>query len=516
METFKTAMIDIGSNTIRLVLYSFSKEKGLNEFGNFKRVARLRKYIQPDGSMSEQGIEILKQTLVSFKEISEDYRVENIKAVATAAIRQANNNQEILERMENETGIQIDLLSEEEEAYFGYLAVVHSMEIPSAVTVDIGGGSTEVTLFCNKELKHSISFPFGTISLKQLFVSGDKINEKEKKKLTQYIKEQFEKINWLKGAGLPIVGIGGSARNIAQMHQHLTNYPISGIHHYEMNRQALKKLNSYLGKRSIEQLRKMEGLSSDRADIIEIALDVFRTLMEIVDADSFCVSKSGLRDGVMLDMMMKSYPDAFQSDTVYGKCKHLAVKYGRTEEELDALVKLTENFYLECCNCKLLKYNDRQLQLIKKAASVFSIGDYIEIDSSSQHTFYIIANQSIPGLSHKNRIKIALLASYKNKEYFRRFSRPFLSWFSREELKILQKLGGILKFVYSLNASKRNVVKRLKMNVEKDAIILSIVAKHRAMAEFYRAELQKKHIERLFKRNVQIEWYIEGWNSDGN
>lgn len=82
--------------------------------------------------------------------------------------------------MEQETGIKIELLSEEEEAYFGYLAVVYSMDLPSAVTIDIGGGSTEITLYDNKKLQHFFSFPFGTVSLKQSFVSGDKINEKEK------------------------------------------------------------------------------------------------------------------------------------------------------------------------------------------------------------------------------------------------------------------------------------------------------------------------------------------------
>lgn len=90
------AVIDIGSNTIRLVLYRYSQEKGLHEIGNSKTVARLRKYIQTDGYMSEEGIEVLKNTLISFKEIMQDYGVTTVKATATAAIRQAKNNQEIL------------------------------------------------------------------------------------------------------------------------------------------------------------------------------------------------------------------------------------------------------------------------------------------------------------------------------------------------------------------------------------------------------------------------------------
>lgn len=513
METFNTAIIDIGSNTIRLVIYSYSKKAGLHEISNVKKVARLRKYIQRDGNMSEEGIEKLKNTLISFKHILEDFDVAKMKVVATAAIRQAKNNEEILLRMEQETGIKIELLSEEEEAYFGYLAVVYSMDFPSAVTIDIGGGSTEITLYDNKKLQHFFSFPFGTVSLKQSFVSGDKINEKEKTRLYQYVKKQFESLGWIGQVGLPVVGIGGSARNLAQIHHHLIDYPISGLHHYEMDGEALRNLGDYLGRRTYEQLIQIEGLSSDRADIIEIALVVFQTLMEIVNTDSFYISKSGLREGLIIHNVMQSNPEAFHLDNIFEEyANHLAFKYGRTEEEVANLVNLAENLYLESCKLNLLPYNEEHFQLLKKAASVFSIGDYIEIDSSNQHTFYLLANQSIPGLNHKDRVRIALLASYKNRDYFRRLSRPFRTWFTREELKMLSQFGALLKFAYSLNVSKRNVVKSIKMELEGDKLILYVYVTNRAMAEIYRAENQKKHIERLFKKKLKIEFNNEGWN----
>src|SRR5690606_19350976 len=99
------------------------------------------------------------------------------------------------------------------------------------------------------------------VSLKQSFVSGEKINENEKVKLHQFVKKHFEKLAWVKNVGLPIISIGGSGRNLAQIHQHLINYPISGVHHYEMNTKALKELNSYLGKLSFEELKQLDGLS---------------------------------------------------------------------------------------------------------------------------------------------------------------------------------------------------------------------------------------------------------------
>ncbi len=511
MENLKTAIIDIGSNTIRLVLYKYNRLEGLREFGNIKTVARLRTYLQPTGEMSEHGILLLAETLTSFKKIIDDYEVTDIKATATAAIRQAKNNQAIIKRMQDETGILIDLLTEEEEAYFGFLAVAHSMDTKSAVTIDIGGGSTEITLYEEKKLQKTISFPFGTVSLKGMFVSGEVISKEEKESLQQYVREQFEKLDWIQEVGLPVIGIGGSARNIAQIHQQLVDYPISGVHQYEVKIDELISLSDYLEKLTFEQLKQLDGLSSDRADIIGIALEVFKVLMALVGAKVFQISKKGLREGLIYNRVLQSNDSAFDKYNVFDAyARRITFEYGRSEEEAAFLRRITEQFYKECCRLGLCQQNENQLEMLKRAAQVFAIGEYIEQDSSNQHTFYLLANQSIAGMNHVDRVKLALLASYKNKDYFRRFSAPFITWMSREEFKTLRDYGALLKFIYALNVSKRNIVETVELEKVDDVIHVIIEAPHLPMAEIYQCDRQKKHIERLFKKPVQIHFYKKG------
>ena len=505
MSELKTAIIDIGSNTIRLVLYSYNQNEGLHEFGNIKTVARLRTYLLPNGEMSEEGILLLADTLNSFRLILADYQVSDVKAAATAAVRQAINNEQILSRMKEETGITIEILSEEEEAYYGFVAVAHSMDTPSAVTIDIGGGSTEITLFKNKELQKTYSFPFGTVSLKQKFVSGSMINEKEREQLKDYVKEQFSSLSWIVGLGLPIIAIGGSARNIAQIHQQKYDYPLSGVHQYEMNRADLIELRDYLTQFTFEQLTRLDGLSSDRADIIVPALEVFITLMSVVHADAFQISKKGLREGLIISRVLQGNSKAYDKYNVFEEsARQMGLAYGRTEEEVETLVQLTEQFYSECCRVKMFEYLESDLELLKKAAKVYAIGEYIEPDSSSQHTFYLIANQSLPGLSHVDRVKLALIASYKNRDYFQRFAQPFETWISKEELKKLRDFGAIMKFVYALNMTKRNVVKNIAIERIRDEVQIEFKTSERAIAEMAQANKQKKHIERVFKRNVKL------------
>lgn len=492
-------------------MYQYDKNSGLREFGNIKTVARLRQYILPSGVMSEEGIHLLSKTLSSFNQILKDYEVHDIKAAATAAIRQATNNQEIVTRMKQETGIDIDILSEEEEAYFGFLAVVNSMDTQSAVTIDIGGGSTEITLFKNKKLQKTISFPFGTVSLKQKFVKGEMIAEEERKKMHVYLKEQFSTLNWINNVNLPVIGIGGSARNIGQVHQQQINYPISGVHQYEMNKDKLNELKMSLSKMSFETLRQLDGLSVDRADTIVLAMEVFTTLMDVVNTNVFQISKKGLREGLIINRVLQDDPNAFDKNNVFEEtARRFAYVYGRSEQELNTLFKLAKQLYKQSCQLKFFEYSSDDLTLITNAAKVFAIGEYIELDSSSQHTFYLLANQSIAGMNHIDRVKLALLASYKNRDYFRRFSKPFLSWISRNELRKLRDFGALLKFVYALNISKSNSVDNILFEKMNDVILVKVYTKDSAVAEIYQANKTKKHIERVFKQEVKIEFIEKG------
>jgi len=272
----------------------------------------------------------------------------------------------------------------------------------------------------------------------------------------------------------------------------------------------LQQLRDYLTEFSYDNLRQLDGLSSDRADIIVPAMEVFMALLSTVKSNSFLISKKGLREGLIISRVLQDNPHAYDKYNVFEESgRQLALAYGRTEEEVQTLESLTEQLYKGCINLKLFEYSEVDLELLKKAAKVYGIGEYIELDSSSQHTFYLISNQSIPGLSHLNRIKLALLASYKNRDYFLRFARPFDSWISKEEFKKLRDFGAILKFVYALNMTKRNVVKNIAIEKVNNQFHIEVHASERAIAEMAQAEKQKKHIERVFKGEVKLKFKEE-------
>jgi len=502
----KYGIIDIGSNTIRLVIYERNKAGRLKEIENVKSVARLREYLSDDEILSEEGIQVLLGTLLSFQEITRHHQVNEIKCVATATIRQAKNRQEIIDLIEKATDFQMRILTGFEEAYYGYLAVVNSTSVSEAVTIDIGGGSTELTYFKNRQLIHCHSFAFGALSLKKQFISGNVPTPAELKELSAYILEQFQSLPWLHNKYVPIIAIGGSARNLVQIHQSLKAYPLAGLHQYEMNLNDITRVRRVLSYLTFEQIQKLEGLSKDRADIIIPAVEVFKVLYEVVAARSFILSKKGLRDGLFYEEFNKQFGVPIFPNVLEESFFELAQDYGINLDNVRYVNKLLTQLVEQIRFLNLFPVTNSDICDLKRAAHVYYLGQYIDEESSSQHTFYILANRTIDGLSHRDRLKLALTASYKNKTVFKQYIEPFADWFSSEERKKLRFLGALLRFAFSLNATKRNIVQAINVSEQSGAIMMEIFCKRDWRAEEYQAERHKKHLEKALKRPIILHF----------
>ncbi|MCD7035460.1 Ppx/GppA family phosphatase [Metabacillus sp. GX 13764] len=489
---------------MRLVIFERDKSGRLREIENVKAVARLRNYLTEDQKLSDEGIRVFVQTLLSFQEVTRHHNLTDIKCVATATIRQADNQKEILKAAEEKTDFAVRVLSEYEEAYYGYLAVVNSTSIKDGITIDIGGGSTEITLFRGRELKEYHSFPFGALSLKKLFVKNSIPTQGELKKLHQFLEDQLLSLPWLKGQKLPIIGIGGSARNLIQTEQALKGYPLAGVHQYDIGFQDIEMVQSYLTSLSFQDLQRVEGLSKDRADIIIPAIEVFRTLCELTGSSRFILSRKGLRDGVFFEELTKDFGISKFPNVIEESLHDLAVDFEIDLAYVFQVTKIAGMLYKLIEREGYADFASENFQDLKRSAFVYNLGQYIDSESSSQHTFYLLANRSIDGLFPRERLKIALIASYKSKASFKQYVEPFDSWYSKEEQQNMRLLGAILKISYSLNATRRNIVKDIKLERDKRGLSLTVGCDQDWGPEEYQVEKQKKHLEKLLKTNIDI------------
>ncbi|WP_456271720.1 Ppx/GppA phosphatase family protein [Bacillus sp. AK031] len=503
----KSAILDIGSNTIRLVIYQHFEDGRYKEIENVKAVARLRTCLTEEQKLSAVGIEKLLQILKGMKEILAFHRISSVRCVATATIRQSVNKDSVLLKVKEETGLDIEILSEEQEAYYGYLAVVSTTPVETGITVDIGGGSTEVTYFENRKLQESHSYPFGVVSLKQQFIEGDSITEEERIKLTRFLLEKFSALPWLKDKKVPIVGIGGSARNIAQVDQQQRNYEVAGVHQYILSGDTLASIRDQLFPLSYKEIEKVEGLSKDRADVILPAAEVFHQLFQLTDSPYFMVSRKGLREGLVIEMAKQGKQEAINKDSVIDlSLRELCHEFDIDGSHSRQMVFIADNVWKQLSHLGYWVLDESDLQMLEYGAYLYYLGDYIDSESSSQHTFYILANRSINGFFHQERIKLASIASFKNKTAFKQYLENFHAWYSKEEIKKMREMGSLLKLVYSLNATKRNIVKSIEVSDEHDHLSITVSCSGDYLAEKYQAEKQKRHLEKALRTDLMIHF----------
>ncbi|MBM7542122.1 Ppx/GppA family phosphatase [Amphibacillus cookii] len=499
------AIIDIGSNTMRLVIYLQEETGRFRKVENVKAVARLRNHLDTELNLTEQGTTILINTLKDFSEVLSIYPLEHFACVATATIRQANNKKALINQVKAELGWDMRILTDQEEAFYGFLAVVNSTSLKEGITVDMGGGSTEITYFNDRKLIHAHSFPFGTLTLRSLY-NDDRTDEENAEIVKGFVKKQLSCLDWLADRHVPLIAIGGSARNIAQIDQNDKAYPMAGLHQYQMYGEDLDRIATHLKSLSLEQRQKVEGLSKDRADIIIPAIETFLLLYQIVQANGLILSQKGLREGINYQLLLADQKDYLFPNVLEDSIQELVIDYDLNMKQILHVQFLTRKLFNKLVEKHLNMLTKKDWLLLKHATYVFNLGEYIDAESNAQHTFYLIANRTIDGLMHKDKLKIALVASFKNKMVFKQFIKPFKTWLTKQEQKKLQLLGALLKFTYSLDATKRQVIKDFDLKIKRKQMKLTLYGKSNVSAEIYKSEKQKKHIEKVLGKDIVLNF----------
>lgn len=501
------AIIDMGSNSFRLVINEIDNQGHYNELHNYKIVARLSAYILEDGSLSSAGVSIILDTLTRFKEVALSHQIKKMAVIATAAMRKATNQDEIVQTVKKELDITIRVLSEYEEAFYGYLAVVNSMSITEGFTVDIGGGSTEITMFTNRMLRHYHSFPFGAITLHQRFFQETKNQAESVQNLKDYVHEQLLTLPWLTDKlHLPIIGIGGSARNLALIHQRQVKYPLAGIHQYEIPSSDLNEINSMLQESSFDERSQVDGLSKDRVDIIVPASEVISAIVNNVQADTFIMSRKGLRDGVFYEELLKTMETNRFPNVVEESIHQITSKYNIKVAHANHLSFLATQLYKQVSSYALVEHKqDEALRLLQLSARFLYVGETINSESSSQNTFYLLTNITIEGLSHQDRLAVAFISSYKSKSQMLKFAEPFMQILSKSNLKLFELLGSIMKLAYSLDRTRRGAITKIGHVTKKhDQLVIPLFYRKDSYFENIHAIKNKKPLEKAIKHSIEL------------
>lgn len=298
----RKAIIDIGSNSVRLIIYKVNRGSTFKVVNEEKKTIRLGSYLTENDYLADEGLDILLKVLRKFKSICERYEVIEIYVVATEAIRKSINKYDICNKIKLDLGLEVNILSGWEEARYGYLAIKNSMTEKDAILLDLGGSSMEITLMENEELKETISLPLGSIPLTKIFNNiENKDNEIE---LNKFIYNKLDEISWLKKNNeLNVIGIGGIAKHIGRVSKGDKNYHKELLHNYSMTREEVSKIYDEFLKLPMNERIKFKGLSKKRSDIFAAPLGAILLILKYFNSEKFIISAIGLREGIIYEKL---------------------------------------------------------------------------------------------------------------------------------------------------------------------------------------------------------------------
>jgi exopolyphosphatase/guanosine-5'-triphosphate,3'-diphosphate pyrophosphatase len=405
----RTAIIDIGSNSARIVIFEKSSRYGFSLICEEKSNVRVAQGAYKNGGyLQPLSINRAFLALQSFKNIAQNYGASKILCVATSALRDAPNGKAFVYWIKKNLGLQIKIIDGNKEAMYGGLAASNLLPITDAITIDIGGGSTDIALIENGRVIKTHSLNLGTVRLKELFFEENKNPEGAKRfilKELQGLPEDFK--------GKDIVGIGGSIRSISGAIMKMTSYPLDQLHGFTYEMTEQQKIIEELVSGNIKTLKKMD-ISPNRYDTLREGALIFLEITKHTGANKIITSGVGVREGVFLNSFLKSSNYKFPTHinpsivNIIDRFSNILIK--KTLQDKRSYAKRFFELFRDEFGLKIT-----HLDAIQNALTISNIGRDISVYRSHKHSFYIASAELNYGFTHEQIILISsLLATKKN------------------------------------------------------------------------------------------------------
>lgn len=310
MSDQRLAGIDIGTLTCRLLIADLPTSGPLKELHSERRILRLGEGVDQSKRLKPEAMDRVASCLQEWRQVIDGFHVQARTAVATSAVRDAQNRQEFLDRLKSETNMDVELLTGEEEANRTMLGIRSGLprEITNVLAVDIGGGSTELIYSQQSQPPVVRSIDIGVVRLSERLLHHDPPTKEEIQQARAWIRRDItEALGAMpRRTGVTFVGTAGTITSLAAMAQKLACYEPARIHNYRLTLETIVDLEQKLLSRSKAARVGMPGLEKNREDVIASGAIILRTVMETLGEQACLVSDFGLREGVLLDLAMKT------------------------------------------------------------------------------------------------------------------------------------------------------------------------------------------------------------------
>ena len=501
----RIAAIDVGSNSVRLLVAEYDPSSGLEIIDELKDQPRLAAGLARTGCLDDAAIERAMQTLARMREVCQRRGVKRIAAVATAAVREAENGAAFVRRVRQELDIPLRIIDAETEAALSYRSVAHHFRMAGERTLvaDIGGGSLELIGAVDGLVELTVSLPLGAVRLTELHLPGDRGMHKEVERLREYVRKQLKRgISSRAWSAATVIGSGGTFTSLGRMVQARRGQPEGeSVHGVSVTTAEVEQLIDWLASRTPEQRRQVPGLSPERADIILAGLAVTAELLDWIRSRSLTVSAFGLREGLLLEMAGAKEVAAQDPLRLFREFVERCQCDRRHVEQVRTLALQLFDQLREELGCE-----PEERLLLEAAGLLHDVGQLVSYRKHHKHSFQLINHAERLGLPPRERGLVALISRYHRRTGPRRKHEEFAALPAADQA-IVRRLSGLLRVADGLDRGHTAAVNTLVTDLTRDTLILRIAPRLKGAdlgLEVWGATRKADVLAKLLKREIRI------------
>ena len=471
----RIAAIDIGTNSTHLLVASV--DTTLRTFSIVqaeKSTTRLGERDPESGELTAEAMQRGVETLRRFRDLAASHAVDQVVTAATSAVREAPNGRDFLQRIQDDLGLEVDLVSGPEEARLIYLGVLSGMSFGDRphLLLDIGGGSTELILADGRDARALTSTRVGAVRLQRDFVKDDPIPPQRRAFLQAFIQGSLEpavdKVHRrIKPGEIPVlVATSGTAMAIGALAASEDERPPLKLHGYRVSRQRLDRVVEKLVAMTPDQRRELSPINDRRAEIIVPGALILQTTMQMLGVDELGLSERALREGLIVDWMLRqglledrfSFQSSIRQRTVIHQVQRFAVNQRRAERVALHALSLYDNTH------GVMHHDDGQgRDLLWASAMLHSCGQHINLSAYHKHSWYLIRHGELLGYSEAEHLMVAAIARYHRRSLPKKRHESWQAITTREHRRLVSEMALLLRLAAALDRRPESVVASLRV-----------------------------------------------------
>lgn len=459
------AVIDVGSNSVRLVAYEGLTRSPTPIF-NEKVLAGLGREVQSTGMLARDAVERALAALWRFRALCDTMGVRRLWVIATAACRDAVNGPDFIREAEKICRVKINVVSGKREAELSALGIVSGVHHADGIVGDLGGGSLELIDLRNSRCRAAVTLPLGGLALQD-------ISEKSLKKAEKIVTRTLAGVRFLSaGAGRAFYAVGGTWRALARLHMRQTGYPLHVMHGYSIPAKEALEFVRLVRRVNPEMLSQIEAVSDARRPLLGYAALTLEHIIRRAKPREIVVSAVGVREGLLYSLLDKTEQ---MRDPLLAAARELNVLRSRSPRHGEELIAWTDRFMASSG----IEETAEEVRLRHAACLLADIGWRAHPDYRGEQSLNIIAHASFLGVDHPGRVFLALTVFFRHVGLWEGELSPHVRELaSARMIDRARVLGGALRVAYLISAAMPGILPEIPLAVVRGQLVLPLKNRH--------------------------------------